>query len=68
VKAHSLCGEGICFGSPDDHVAVTRHLKDEFDNGNEYHALQGKRILVPDEPALRHFCHREHVMGKFPTT
>lgn len=34
-------------------VEVSRRLKDEFDNGKEYYALQGKRILLPDSPQLR---------------
>ena len=28
-------------------------LKDEFDNGKEYYALQGKTILLPGNPAFR---------------
>lgn len=34
-------------------VEVSRRLKDEFDNGKEYYALRGKRILVPDSAPLR---------------
>jgi hypothetical protein len=32
---------------------VSHRLKDEFDNGKEYYALQGKSILLPDLPLFR---------------
>jgi hypothetical protein len=71
---------GSCFGrtcilcstggyltvTPDYAVEVSRRLKDEFDNGREYYALQGKKILLPDAPAFRPSpnqlaWHNEHV-------
>ena len=43
-----------------------RPLKDEFDNGKEYYALQGKTIVLPGNPAFRPSTeqlgwHNEHV-------
>lgn len=39
--------------TPDYHVEVSCRLKEEFDNGKEYYALQGKTILLPDTPYFR---------------
>jgi putative restriction endonuclease len=50
---HTLFDRGYLTVSPDYHVEVSRRLKDEFDNGKEYYALQGKTILLPDNPAFR---------------
>jgi putative restriction endonuclease len=51
---------------PDYRVEVSRRLKEEFDNGKEYYALQGKTILLPDVPAFKPSTeqlawHNEHV-------
>jgi putative restriction endonuclease len=50
---HTLFDRGYLTVSPDFHVEVSRRLKDEFDNGKEYYALQGKTILLPGNPAFR---------------
>lgn len=50
---HTLFDRGYLTISPDYRVEVSRRLKDEFDNGKEYYALQGKSILLPDNPAFR---------------
>ena len=50
---HTLFDRGYLTVSPDYHVEVSRRLKDEFDNGKEYYALQGKTILLPGNPAFR---------------
>ena len=50
---HTLFDRGYLTVTPDYHVEVSHRLKDEFDNGKEYYALQGKRILVPDDPSFR---------------
>jgi putative restriction endonuclease len=50
---HTLFDRGYLTVSPDFHVEVSRRLKEEFNNGKEYYALQGKTILVPGNPAFR---------------
>ncbi len=50
---HTLFDRGYLTVTPDYAVEVSRRLKDEFDNGKEYYALHGKRILLPDAPAYR---------------
>jgi putative restriction endonuclease len=50
---HTLFDRGYLTVSPDYRVEVSRRLKDEFDNGKEYYALQGKTILLPGNPAFR---------------
>lgn len=50
---HTLFDRGYLTVSRGYHVEVSRRLKEEFDNGKEYYALQGKRILMPDSPAFR---------------
>jgi len=39
--------------TPDYHVEVSHRLKDEFDNGKEYYALQGRNIVLPESPVFR---------------
>lgn len=63
---HTLFDRGYLTVSSDFHVEVSRRLKDEFDNGKEYYALQGKTILLPGNPAFRPSpeqlnWHNEHV-------
>ncbi len=50
---HTLFDRGYVTVSPEYRVEVSRLLKDEFDNGKEYYALQGKSILLPQNPAFR---------------
>jgi hypothetical protein len=55
--------------TPEHAVEVSRRLKDEFDNGKEYYALQGRRILVPDAPGFRPspdqlIWHNEHKVSR----
>lgn len=50
---HTLFDRGYLTVSPDYRVAVSRRLRDEFDNGKEYYALEGKQILLPDNPMFR---------------
>jgi putative restriction endonuclease len=63
---HTLFDRGYLTVAPDYRVEVSRRLKDEFDNGKEYYALQGKTILLPGNPAFRPSAgqlawHNEHV-------
>jgi putative restriction endonuclease len=50
---HTLFDRGYLTVSPDYRVEVSRRFKDEFDNGKEYYALQGKTILLPENPLFR---------------
>lgn len=50
---HTLFDRGYLTVTPEYRVEVSHRLKSEFDNGKEYYALHGKRILLPDEPAFR---------------
>jgi putative restriction endonuclease len=50
---HTLFDRGYLTVSPDYHVEVSRRLKDEFDNGKEYYALEGKSIFLPENPIFR---------------
>jgi putative restriction endonuclease len=45
---HTLFDRGYLTVLPDYRVEVSRRLKDEFDNGKGYYALEGKTILLPD--------------------
>lgn len=63
---HTLFDRGYMTVAPDYRVEVSRRLKDEFDNGKEYYALQGKTILLPGNPAFRPSAellgwHNDHV-------
>jgi putative restriction endonuclease len=50
---HTLFDRGYLTVTPDFHLEVSRKIKEEFDNGKEYYALQGKKILLPEAPTLR---------------
>jgi putative restriction endonuclease len=50
---HTLFDRGYLTVTPDYSVEVSRRLKEEFDNGKEYYALNGRRILLPDAPSYR---------------
>jgi putative restriction endonuclease len=50
---HTLFDRGYLTVTPDYHVEVSHRLKEEFDNGKEYYALQGKTILLPDAATFR---------------
>jgi putative restriction endonuclease len=50
---HTLFDRGYLTVTPDYHVEVSHRLKDEFDNGKEYYALQGKNVLLPESPVFR---------------
>jgi putative restriction endonuclease len=66
LARHTLFDRGYLTVSPDYRVEVSRRLKEEFDNGKEYYALQGKSILLPGSPAFwpsneQLEWHNEHV-------
>jgi putative restriction endonuclease len=50
---HTLFDRGYLTVTPDYRVEVSHCLKDEFDNGKEYYALQGRNIVLPESPVFR---------------
>lgn len=50
---HTLFDRGYLTVTPDHRVEVSHRLKDEFDNGKEYYALQGRNIVLPESPVFR---------------
>jgi putative restriction endonuclease len=39
--------------TPDYHFEVSRRIKEEFENGRDYYALDGSPIRLPHDPANR---------------
>jgi putative restriction endonuclease len=51
---HRLFDEGYLTIDPQDRrVAVSKRIKEEFENGREYYKLEGQRITEPAEPWAR---------------
>jgi putative restriction endonuclease len=50
---HRLFDSGYVTVTPDKHFEVSRRIKEEFDNGEEYQALHGNRIWVPASPRFQ---------------
>jgi putative restriction endonuclease len=50
---HALFDRGYLTVSPEMDVVVSKRLKDEFHNGEEYLAMTGRRLLTPARPADR---------------
>jgi putative restriction endonuclease len=50
---HRLFDSGYVTVTSDHHFEVSNRIKEEFDNGEEYRALHGKRIWVPPSPNLQ---------------
>jgi HNH endonuclease len=50
---HTLYDRGYLTVTPDYRLEVSRRIKEEFQNGREYYALQGKRIAIPKREAER---------------
>jgi HNH endonuclease len=45
---HTLYDRGYITVTPEYRVEVSRRIREEFENGREYYALQGKTIRVPE--------------------
>jgi putative restriction endonuclease len=45
---HTLFDRGYVTVTPDHHFEVSRRIRDEFENGRDYYALQGRVIRTPD--------------------
>lgn len=43
---HRLFDSGYITVTPDLHVEVSKHLKEEFSNGREYYAMHGRPLIV----------------------
>jgi putative restriction endonuclease len=50
---HSLFDSGYVTVTPDLRFEVSRRIREEFENGKHYYALQGQRIIVPDNVGQR---------------
>ncbi len=50
---HALFDRGYLTVSPEMDVVVSKRLKDEFHNGEEYLAMTGHKLLAPNRPADR---------------
>jgi len=50
---HSLFDSGYVTVTPDLKFEVSRRIREEFENGKHYYALQGQRIIVPDNVGQR---------------
>ncbi len=50
---HSLFDAGYVTVTPDNRFAVSKRIKEEFENGRDYYALNGTPVAVPDRIDLR---------------
>jgi putative restriction endonuclease len=50
---HRLYDGGYITLTPDHRLEVSRRLREEFDNGEEYYRMQGRSLTLPDTAALR---------------
>jgi putative restriction endonuclease len=63
---HRLYDGGYITVTPDHRLEVSRRLREEFDNGEEYYRMQGRSLTLPDAAALKPspaalLWHAEHV-------
>jgi putative restriction endonuclease len=47
---HTLFDRGYVTVTPDYRLGVSRRIREEFENGRDYYALGGKKILLPGPP------------------
>ncbi|MCB1635372.1 MAG: HNH endonuclease [Xanthomonadales bacterium] len=50
---HSLFDAGYVTVTPEMRFEVSRRIREEFENGKHYYALQGQRIALPRDAAMR---------------
>jgi putative restriction endonuclease len=50
---HKLFDTGYVTISADYHFEVSKRIREEFENGKDYYAMQGRLLRVPPEPRLR---------------
>ena len=49
---HSLFDAGYVTITPEHRFQVSRRIREEFENGRDYYALDGRPIAVPERPRL----------------
>jgi len=47
---HSLFDRGYVTVTPEHRFAVSRRIRDEFENGRDYYAMDGRSVATPDRP------------------
>jgi putative restriction endonuclease len=67
---HRLFDRGYVAVAPDGCFVVSRRIKEEFENGRHYYALQGTRVRMPDRLTLQPSrtaleWHRENVFLRY---
>ncbi|MFX0204364.1 MAG: HNH endonuclease [Candidatus Hodarchaeota archaeon] len=50
---HKLFDSGYVTITPKHNFEVSRRIRDEYENGRDYYALNGKKIYVPPSPTFR---------------
>jgi putative restriction endonuclease len=50
---HTLFDRGYVTVTPEYRLEVSRRIKEEFENGQEYYSVHGKQIVLPDAIGLR---------------
>ena len=50
---HRLYDTGYVTVTPDLRLAVSGKLREEFENGKAYYAMDGQRLMVPNDSAER---------------
>jgi len=50
---HRLFDSGYVTVTNDYRFEVSRRIRDEFENGRDYYALQGRSLSIPDEPRMK---------------
>lgn len=50
---HSLFDAGYVTVTPDHRFEVSKRIREEFDNGRHYYALQGTPLVVPEKAEFR---------------
>ena len=50
---HHLMDSGYVSISPDYHFEVSKRIKEDFDNGEEYKKLHGSQLYLPSKPDFR---------------
>ena len=51
MDLHRLFDRGYITVTPKYHLEVSKRIHEEFENGKEYYALHGRKILLPKRPA-----------------
>jgi putative restriction endonuclease len=50
---HSLFDAGYVTVTPDHRFEVSRRIREEFENGRDYYAMHGLRIILPERSDVR---------------